>query len=122
MKETLDQATDIAEAVTDPEVEAYLEKLREHHKDTVEREAKKRVRKNRFEIRRLNKHATQCLIDGNKDGYIYAIGKLRSITGQSVSVDILETLWQTSYDQVVKIATSFSEAKSNLPDGQNFSQ
>ncbi|CAL9965603.1 hypothetical protein VPHD480_0104 [Vibrio phage D480] len=118
----LAQDTDIGEAVADPEVLEYLEKLKQHRQETIEREANRRIKKNKREIKRLHKHAQECLINDNKDGYIYAIGKLRKLTGHVVGDDVLETLWQTSREQVQKIAASFAEAQANLPEGQNFSQ
>ncbi|CAM0044558.1 hypothetical protein VPHF86_0098 [Vibrio phage F86] len=110
------------QAETEEERTAIQEMAAAHRQHEIEKEANRRVRKNKREIARLRKHAEACLFSENKEGYIYAIGKLREFTGNPVSRDVLETLWETSHEQVVKIATSFAEAKANLPEGQNFSQ
>ncbi len=105
---------EIVDVVEDQEVLDYLETLQNQRRELVEKEAKRRIKKNSREIKRLHKHAEKCLIDDNKDGYIYAIRKLRSITGQNVGDDVLETLWQTSRDQVLTIIRSFAESKATV--------
>jgi len=118
---TLLNDDEINEFSADPEVLEFIEQQNKERKELIEKEANRRIRKNKREIKRLHSHAQQCLIDGNKAGYMYAINKLRVISGHPVSNDILETLWKTSREQVIKIATSFAEAQANLPEGQNFS-
>ncbi|AFN37300.1 hypothetical protein VH12019_00333 [Vibrio phage VH1_2019] len=102
---------EIVDVVEDQEVLDYLDELQAQRRALVEKEAHRRIKKNSREIKRLHKHAEKCLIEGNKAGYVYAIGKLRSITGQTVGDDVLETLWKTSREQVLTIARSFAEAK-----------
>ncbi|BES53229.1 hypothetical protein [Aeromonas phage phiWae14] len=97
-------------------------------RELAEKRAKKHLAKNAREIERLKQHAEECLHVCNKDGYIYAISKLRKITMQSVlDKDVLESLWMSSkqrydelvveaYKQVNKIepATSGEESKGAL--------
>ncbi|AGB07076.1 hypothetical protein [Vibrio phage XZ1] len=102
---------EIVDVVDDQEVQEYLEQINAQRRALIEKEAKRRIKKNSREIKRLRKHAEKCLIEENKAGYIYAIRKLRSITGQTVGDDVLETLWETSREQVLTIVRSFAEAK-----------
>ena len=110
----LEHDEEILEAVADQEVMDYIDGLQESRKKIIEKEANKRIKKNRREISRLRKHAENCLIDDNKAGYMYSIGKLRKITGQVVSEEVLETLYKTSREQVIAIATSFAEARCDI--------
>ncbi|AUR85830.1 coil containing protein [Vibrio phage 1.081.O._10N.286.52.C2] len=101
----------IKDVQADPEVMEYMDTMREQRDAMVKKEANRRIKKNQREITRLRKHAEECLISNNKAGYIYAIGKLRAFTGQSVAEDVLEVLWTTSREQVMSIVTNFSEAR-----------
>ncbi|AGN30118.1 hypothetical protein VPFG_00116 [Vibrio phage nt-1] len=109
-----DEIVDVVDVVEDQEVLDYLDEMQLRRKALIEKEAQRRIKKNSREIKRLRKHAEKCLIEDNKDGYIYAIRKLRSITGQPVADDVLETLWKTSRDQVLTIIRSFAESKADM--------
>lgn len=77
------------------------EKLTQEQKEFRDRMFKKIFTKNRREITRLEKHAKHCLITNNKDGYIYAIGKLRKIVGKGeIDQQTAESLWLTSKERL----------------------
>ncbi|ADI96346.1 a-gt.4 conserved hypothetical protein [Acinetobacter phage Ac42] len=79
----------------------------------VQKEAKRRatkiLKKNKREIERLKKHAENCLLTGNKEGYIYAINKLRDIYHRpKLKRTELEFMWNTSYgaaQDIIKTVT-----------------
>lgn len=105
---------DIAAAEEDQELMDFVEAQAKERERLVQKQADKYMRKHRREIRRLEKHAEKTLLEGNKEGYIYAIGKLRTLIGKDVSRDVLESLWKTSREQVLTIAHSYAEAKANI--------
>lgn len=116
MKESINtdinKDTDIVEMTEDREVLDHIEKLRIEREAIIKKEAERRVKKHHREIKRLRKHAEACLLANNKQGYIYSVAKLRTITGNTVSDDILETLWTTSREEVLRIINSYSSALS----------
>lgn len=104
----------IEEAKVDtPEIEseydALKKKLQENGIDTdpFEEEAKKRadkiLKKNRRELKRLQNHAYKCLMELNKEGYIYSIGKFRTIIKKPADRKTLEMLYETSVASVIEL-------------------
>ncbi|CAL9973971.1 hypothetical protein VPHD479_0176 [Vibrio phage D479] len=103
---------DIRNVEDDEQVEEYAQQMQAERAAMVEKQTNRYMRKNAREIKRLRAHAEKCLLDENKEGYIYAVGKLRKIIGKEVSRDVLETMYETSLEEVVKIIQNFQEAKS----------
>lgn len=68
--------------------------------DRIEKQARKKaekiLKKNKREIDRLKKHAENCLISGNKDGYCYAIKKLRDFYKQPYTNELVDSMWRSS--------------------------
>lgn len=103
--------------LTDPDIVEDVEltkAINEAQQNQIDKHTALFFKKNKRELKRLEEWAKTTLIEGNKEGYIYAIRKLRAVTGKSVSEDVLETLYETSRDEVLKIIRSYSEAKSSL--------
>lgn len=86
----------------DEELTAYINENIEKLQNDAKIRLMKVMRKNRREIKRLNDHATECLISNNKDGYKYAINKIRSIAGLSDN-NQLDVLWETSRERVIQL-------------------
>lgn len=63
----------------------------------------KRLKKDKREVKRLEKLATEALITGNKESYIYVVRKMREAIGKTVTEDVLEMLYNTSRDEVLKL-------------------
>lgn len=84
------------------EILKQQEELRDRAiKNESERRAALYFKKNKKEIDRLKKHASDSLITNNKDGYIYSIRKLRKISFQKpLSDSVLESLYITSKEKV----------------------
>ncbi|AUE22571.1 hypothetical protein Ah1_00030 [Aeromonas phage Ah1] len=100
------------------EIEEAKEREQAAIKSMVEKKSKKYLAKNRKEIERLRLHAEECLHVCNKDGYIYAIEKLRVLTLQKpIARDVLESLWMSSkqrYDELVMEA--YQKVKESKPE------
>lgn len=79
-----------------------------------QKRAQKVLTKNKQEIKRLETLGKEALLKGNKDTYIYAIGKIRNIIGKPTTDDVLEILWKTSREQVIEIITAGVEAEQKL--------
>lgn len=75
--------------------------------DTFEKQAISRankvIKKNKRELRRLQKHAEKCLMELNKDGYTYAVGKIRTIIRQPMTQEQLEMMYETSVSSLVEM-------------------
>jgi ribosome recycling factor len=110
----LEKDGDILEITEDASVIEHIDNIQEERQALLKKQANKIIRKNRREIKRIRKHAENCLFDNNKEGYIYSIGKLRKLTGNVVSTPILESLWKTSREEIIKIASSFQSARDGL--------
>lgn len=101
--------TEVDETELDEKYQAIMERMREENggedpfKEEAMRRARKILRKHRFELRRLEKHAQKCLLELNKEGYIYAIGKIRTIIRQPLSREQLEELYESSVNTVLSI-------------------
>ena len=93
----------------DPEVKDYEEKLFEEAK----KRAEKILKKNKREINRLKSLYEESLLSGNKEQFIYALGKLRGIYKQSTERGVLEYCYETSRKAMFKI---IEEAKENDTD------
>ncbi|MGL5582930.1 MAG: DUF2654 domain-containing protein [Cetobacterium sp.] len=72
----------------------------------ADKRAKKILKKNKREIDRLKAHAEKCLYEMNKEGYKYAIGKIRTIIRKPLSDELLEVLYNTSLERIIEIAQS----------------
>jgi len=98
--------TDRIETLRDDE-DAYTAEEMQYHDDLAERAKKtadKILKKNKREIDRLKKHGQMCLVSGNRDGYIYAINKLRGIYRQTpVDKQTGDTLYETSRQQLIEL-------------------
>lgn len=73
----------------------------------INAEANKRVKqilkKNRFEIKRLKTLAEKAIIEDNKDSYIYAIGKFRTIYKQPHTPELLEAMWISTRNTILSM-------------------
>lgn len=82
----------------------------------VAKEVKARVdkilKKNKREIKRLKQWAETCIFKGNKDGYIYAISKLRSIYKQpALTKDEADVMWNSTYNAIKDTIEYLSKQK-----------
>lgn len=68
-----------------------------------ERKAAKIVRKHRREIRRLQQVAEKAIIEGNRESYVYAIGKLRDIYRQPYNEGMLHVMYETTRQTVLSM-------------------
>lgn len=73
----------------------------------AEKRAHKILKKNSREIERLKQHAEKCLYELNRDGYIYAIGKLRKIIRKPLNDEALGALYDTSVERIVEMFKDF---------------
>lgn len=73
--------------------------------------ADKILKKNRREIERLKLHAEKCLFELNREGYIYAIGKIRTIIRKPLSHEALGALYDTSVERLIELAKEAAEQK-----------
>lgn len=64
--------------------------------DSAKKQADTYVRKNRKELHRLIKHAELALLENNRSAYVYAIGKLYTMTKRKISDELLESLWNSN--------------------------
>ncbi|ASZ76320.1 hypothetical protein [Proteus phage PM2] len=93
----------------DPDVEKYEKRLQAE----AEKRAEKILKKNKREINRLKTLYEESLLSGNKEQFIYALGKLRKIYKQSTERGVLEYCYETSRKAMFKI---IEEAKENDTD------
>lgn len=81
--------------------------------NSVQEEARKRAKKllekNKREIKRLKTHAANCLIEGNKTGYKYAIKKLRDFYKQPYTEELIDAMWISSYNATRDIILKHTE-------------
>lgn len=77
----------------------------------AEKRAAKILKKNKREIDRLQKHAEECLFSLNREGYIYAIGKIRTIIRHPLSHDALGALYDTSVERLIELANEAIESQ-----------
>lgn len=89
-----------------PDIEKYEKGLQAE----AEKSAKRILKKNKQEINRLKSLYEESLLSGNKDQFIYALGKLRKIYKQSTERGVLEYCYETSRKAMFKI---IEEAKEN---------
>jgi hypothetical protein len=83
-------------------------------KEQAVQRANKILKKSKRELQRLQKHAEKCLLELNKEGYIYAVGKIRTIIRQPMSDKELEILYETSVSSLVEmIKEKFKESVDN---------
>lgn len=75
----------------------------------AEKRAAKILKKNSREISRLQKHAEECLYTMNREGYIYAIGKIRTIIRKPLSHEALGVLFDTSIERLIELANEAIE-------------
>lgn len=73
-------------------------------KTIADKRAKKILKKHKREIDRLKSHAEDCLYNLNRDGYIYAIGKIRTIIRKPMSHEALGALYDTSVERIIELA------------------
>lgn len=94
----------------DKELEQQVEQTIEASHRVARKMAKQRFNKNKREMMRLEKHAHKCLLLGNKEGYMYSIGKLRRIINKpNVSTETLEMLYETSRERVLEVLKGTAE-------------
>lgn len=86
------QARPGAETVEDP------------FKSVADKRARKILKKHKREIDRLKQHAQDCLYNLNREGYIYAIGKIRTIIRKPLDHDTLGALYDTSVERIIELA------------------
>lgn len=79
-------------------------------KAIADKRAKKVLKKHSKEISRLKKHAEKCLFELNKDGYIYAIGKIRTIIRKPMDQESLGVLYDTSVERLIEIANEATKS------------
>lgn len=102
---------EIVNVEEDHELTEMIRGQQELIKAETERRTAKYMKKHAREIKRLRAHGEKCLLEENKEGYIYAIGKLRTLIGKPVTRDVLESMYQTSIDEVLRIIENFQAAK-----------
>lgn len=71
------------ETLTDVEVQDYVETEKVKQTELQQKALARYLKKNKKEMRRLENHAKESLIVGNRDGYIYSLNKLRKLTGRA---------------------------------------
>lgn len=80
-------------------------------KAVADKRARKILKKHKREIDRLKAHAEQCLYNLNREGYVYAIGKIRTIIRSPLSDMELNALYDTSVERVIELANEFISKK-----------
>lgn len=103
--------TEPKEITIDPDVEKYEKGLQEE----AQKRADKILKKHKREISRLKGLYEESLLSGNKEQFIYALGKLRGIYKQSTERGVLEYCYETSRKAMFKI---IEEAKENDIDNK----
>lgn len=71
--------------------------------------AHKHLKKNRKEIKRLQRHAELCLYSNNFAGYSYSIKKLRGIYKQPYNDELIKMMWSTTREalfEAVRLAAA----------------
>ncbi|QAX98607.1 hypothetical protein AsFcp4_185 [Aeromonas phage AsFcp_4] len=118
MNENIDQLIDQDQK----EINEAKEREQALIKSMVEKKSKKYLAKHGKEIKRLREHAEECLHVCNKDGYIYAIEKLRVLTMQKpIERSVLESLWLSSkqrYDELVMEAYAKVNENTEVASGE----
>ncbi|AKA61917.1 hypothetical protein Pm5461_055 [Proteus phage vB_PmiM_Pm5461] len=105
----MNESKEITNDSIDPDVEKYEKRLQAE----AEKRAEKILKKNKREINRLKTLYEESLLSGNKEQFIYALGKLRKIYKQSTEHGVLEYCYETSRKAMFKI---IEEAKENDTD------
>ena len=93
------------------EVDAVKETVDDPMRPIAEKRAAKILKKNKREIDRLQKHAEECLFSMNREGYIYAIGKIRTIIRKPLSHEALGVLFDTSVERLIELANEAIKSK-----------
>lgn len=70
----------------------------------ADKRARKVLKQHKREIERLKKHAEECLYQLNREGYVYAIGKIRKIIRSPLSDFELNALYDTSVERIIELA------------------
>ncbi|UYD57497.1 hypothetical protein OFDDKENP_00121 [Aeromonas phage B614] len=97
-----------AEEVTD-QYDEQIEQMQQRLEEQAKRQATKHLKTHGREIKRLKKHAERALFANNKDQYIYAIGKLRTLYKQKqLPHSAMVTMFDTSRQQIVEMAKAFN--------------
>lgn len=104
LQEELDQ-TEYIENKYSAEIQAAQNSVQEE----ARKRAKKLLEKNKREIKRLKTHAANCLIEGNKTGYKYAIKKLRDFYKQPYTEELIDAMWVSSYNATRDIILKHTE-------------
>lgn len=97
------------EALIDEQYEEFKRNAEEAglDSDLLEQEAIKKankiIKKNKRELQRLQKHAEKCLLELNKVGYIYSVGKIRTIIRQPMTDEQLSMMYETSVQSLVEM-------------------
>ena len=73
-------------------------------KAIADKRARKVLKKHKREIDRLKAHAEHCLYNLNREGYVYAIGKIRTIIRSPLSDMELNALYDTSVERIIELA------------------
>ncbi|ALY07124.1 hypothetical protein VmeM32_00137 [Vibrio phage vB_VmeM-32] len=85
------------ETLTDADVQDYVDAEKTKQNELQQKALARYLKRNKKEIRRLEKHAKESLIVGNRDGYIYSLNKLRKLAGRaSVSREQAEEMYRQS--------------------------
>ncbi|UYD59608.1 hypothetical protein JNMOADIG_00079 [Aeromonas phage avDM5] len=83
----------------------------------AEKQAAKHLKTHGREIKRLKKHAERALFANNKEQYVYAIDKLRTLYKQKLlPKHAMITMFETSRAQIVDMAKSLSTAQAIQSD------
>ncbi|EQA7786751.1 DUF2654 domain-containing protein [Acinetobacter baumannii] len=80
------------------------ERIQRKLENDAKRKADKLIKKNKRELERLKKHAGECLITNNFDGYSYAIKKLRKFYRQPYNDELIKLMWNSSREAMLDIA------------------
>lgn len=80
------------------------EVIQERIESSARNRADKLIRKNKRELDRLKKHAGECLLEDNFQGYSYAIKKLRDFYRQPYTDELILQMWNSSVDAMIDIA------------------
>ncbi|QPI18007.1 hypothetical protein POP12_215 [Pectobacterium phage POP12] len=74
--------------------------------------ARRIIKKNSKEIKRLYALCENALLFDKRESYIYAIRKIRDITKQRYTEELLEQMWLTSRQQVIDIIATYGKKAS----------
>lgn len=103
-KQELMLESEAAQLALERQVRPGTETVDDPFKAIADKRAKKILKKNKREIDRLKKHAENCLYNLNRDGYIYAIGKIREIIRKPMNEEALGALYDTSVERIIELA------------------